>query len=196
MNIIAPDTLAEALAAWMLDAPPIAHTFPDPVTMTEVRIRGTGTWPTTLIDKTPHDIVGVTPSGWLSIAGAGWHRFLGTAADFASIAAACNAAQIVAMADRALFDCALHCQAERPETGRVGGLEFMETEDGRRWVRVDDINCFKVKAAFQGRLAAEGGKNMLRIRYNLGAHKIDETYAGADAWWLFARTWPERSHTT
>ena len=196
MNTIAPDTLAEALAAWMLDAPPIAHTCPDPVTMTEVRIRGTGTWPTTLIDKTPHDIVGVTSSGWLSIAGAGWRRFLGTAADFASIAAACNAAQIVAFADRTLFDCAVRLHAKRPSAAHIGGLEWIETEDGSRWISLDDIIQPDVRAAFQRHLAAEENESMLRIRFKLGAYKIAETYAGVDTWWIFARTWPQQSLTT
>ena len=196
MNTIAPDGLAQALAAWMLDAPPIAHPCPDPITIAAVRIGDAGSWPTAMIDHTAHQIVGVTPSGWLSIADRGWHRFLGTTADFARIAGACNAAQIVALADRLLFDRAVRLRAKRPETGCIGGLEWIETEDGHRWISLDDIIQPDLKAAFQRDLAAEGRKSKLRIRYNLGAYKMDQTYASADAWWLFARTWQEPALTT
>ncbi|CAM9987439.1 unnamed protein product [Chrysoparadoxa australica] len=189
MTTIDPDTLAEALAAWLLDAPPIAHPCPDPVQMAVVRIRDKGAWPTALIDGTPHHIVGVTASGWLSIAGAGWRQFRGSAANFERVAAACNAAQIVALSDRILFDGALHCHGERPGTGSVGGLEWIETEDGHRWISFDDIIHLDVRAAFHHRLAAEGGKDMLRIRYNLGYRPVSKTFAKADAWRLFARNW-------
>ena len=196
MNMIAPDTLAEALAAWMLDAPPIAHPCPDQMTMAMVRIRETGSWPTALLDKEPNDIVGVTPSGWLSIAGAGWRHFRGTEADLARIATACNAAQNVALAERTLFDRAVRLYAKRPSAAHIGGLEWIETEDGSRWISLDDIIQPDVRAAFQRHLAAEESESMLRIHFNLGAYKIAETYAGIDTWWLFARSWPERSLTT
>jgi hypothetical protein len=164
--------------------------------MAAVWIGDTGRWPTALIDHTPHPIVGVTPSGWLSIADRGWHRFLGTTADYARIAAGCNAAQLVALTDRPLFDRAVRLHAKRPSAAHIGGLEWIETGGGFRWIRVDDFTNLDVKAAFQRHLAAEGGKSMLRTSYNLGAYKIDETYAGADAWWRFARTWQEPSLTT
>lgn len=189
MNIIATDTFAEALAAWMLDAPPIAHPCPDPMTMAAVRIRETGSWPTALLDTKPHDIVGVTPSGWLAIAGAGWRHFRGTTADLARIATACNTAQIAAFADRSLFDFALHCHAKRRETGRISGLEWIETEDGHCWICFDDITQLDVRAAFHHCLKTEGGEDMLRIRYNLGSRQVSKTFAKADAWWLFARNW-------
>ena len=189
MNMIAPDTLAEALAAWLLDVPPIAHPCPDPVAIALVRIREAGNWPTALLDNKPHDIVGVTASGWLSIAGAGWRQFRGGAADFACVAEACNAAQIVALAHRNLFDCALHCHWKRLETGRVGGLEWIETEGGHRWISFDDITNLDLRGAFHYRLAAEDGEDMLRIRYNLGSRQVRKTFAKADAWWLFARNW-------
>lgn len=189
MKTIAPDTIADAIGAWLLEAPPISHPCPDPITMTVVRIRDKDAWPTARIDGTPHNIVGVTASGWLSIAGVGWCQFRGGAEDFSRIAAACNAAQIVAFAKRTLFDCALRCHAKRPETGRVGGLEWIETEDGHRWISFDDIPNLDVRAAFHYRLAAEDGEDMLRIRYNLGSRQVSKTFAKADVWWLFARNW-------
>jgi hypothetical protein len=157
--------------------------------MTVVRIRDKDAWPTARIDGTQYHIVGVTLSGWLSIAGVGWRRFRGGAEDFARIAEACNAAQIVAFANRTLFYCALRCHAKRPETGRVGGLEWIETEDGHRWISLNDIPNLDVRAAFHYRLAADGDENMLLIRYNLGSRQVSKTFAKADAWWLFARNW-------
>ena len=178
MTTITPDTLAEAISAWLFEAPPISHPCPNPITMTVVRIRDKDAWPTARIDGTPHNIIGVTASGWLSIAGVGWRQFRGGAEDFSRIAAACNTAQIVAFAKRTLFDCALRCHAKRPETGRVGGLEWIETEDGHRWISFDDIPNLDVRAAFHYRLAAEDGEDMLRIRYNLGSRQVAVLAAG------------------
>lgn len=189
MNMIGTDTLAEAFAAWLLDAPPLGHQCPHPITMAAVRLWQTCSWPMALLDKKPHDIVGVTPSGWLSIEGAGWRQFRGDAEDLARIAEACNAAQNVALAERTLFDRAVRFHAKRPETGSIGGLEWIETEDGHRWISFDDITNLDVRAAFHYRLAAEGDENMLRLRYKLGSKQVGKTFAKADAWWLFARNW-------
>lgn len=180
-----------AFAAWMLDAPPIAHPCPAPIHSEAIQFGLIGVWPTVSANGATHAVIGVFPSGWMSVAGKGWCLFRGSATAFSAIASACNAAQAETLSDRCWFQSALRRYARRPVPAEIGGLPVIDTKDGRAWVDLDRITSPYVKAAFQARPMARLGAEMHRVRCNLGPYELDHTFADADAWWHFAREWAE-----
>lgn len=182
-------TIKNAFAAWLLDAPPIAHPCPAPIHSAAIRFGLIGEWPTVSENGAAHAVAGVFPSGWISVAGLGWRLFQGSAADFSAIISACTAAQVEALSDRSWFQSALSHYARRPAPAEIGGLPVIETTDDRDWVDLDPITCPDVKMTFQRQLKARSGAGMHRVQCNLGPYELDHTFADADAWWRFARQW-------
>lgn len=181
--------IQDAFVAWMLDAPPIARLCPEPISFEAVCVGDVGNWPAVLINGAHYPIVGVSPSHWLSIAGRGWRFFDGNADDFLITSAACNSAQAAHLSKRGWVEDAMRRVNRRCEPNPIGGLSTIETGDGRHWIRLEDIIRIDVRTAFDQYLSAHGSEGTHYFQYKLGAYKIDETYAGAEAWWRFARAW-------
>jgi hypothetical protein len=190
MIVVAPYAIHDAFAAWLLDAPPIARHHPAPIVFAAVRFGPLGAWPTLKTNGGSHVIVGVSPSGWISIANLRWRQFAGNTVDFLIIAAACNLAQAAALSNKTWFDTALRRHEQRPNPDQIGGLITLKGADGRQWVRPADIRRMDVKAAFHHQLTVKRDATM-HLRYNVGKYRMDEVFADAEVWWRFARGWTE-----
>jgi hypothetical protein len=190
MITVAPYAIHDAVAAWLLDAPPIARHHPAPIVFAAVRFGPEGTWPTLQANGGSHAIVGVSPSDWISIGNLRWRYFGRNTADFLMIAAACNMAQVVALCDKKWLNTALRRHGPPSKSRQIGGLLLMKGADGRQWVRPADIRRMDVKAAFHQHLMVKRDATM-HLRYNVGRYRMDEVFADAEVWWRFARGWTE-----
>ena len=178
----------DALIAWAFDPPPLGCPG---LTVAAARINPPGRLPEIELDRGLYAVVGVTPAGWLSTAGAGWCRFTGDPDTVPLIGTACKPIQSQMLTDRAAFDAALKRYMARCDESRIGGLPVIVLDDGQRTVRLVDITVPEVRAGIEATLDRLGPDQRIDPEDEPRSSPLPPGLIAADLWWWFCRSWKE-----
>ena len=175
----------DGLIAWAFDPPPLGRPG---LAVTTARINPPGRLPEVMLDGKLFAVVGVTPAGWLSTAGAGWRRFIGDSDALSAIVNACRPLQHVLLNDRPAFDAALRRYMARADENRIGGLPVIALEDGQRVVRLADISVPEVRTGIEAALNRLGPDHRIAPE-DEPSRSLPPGMLSADLWWWFCRNW-------
>lgn len=179
------DAHFDAFMTFIFDPPPIGQPGPS---VAIARINPPGVLPEVTLDGAVWSIVGVTPSGWLVLAGRGWCRFTGDSDTLSAIASACRPLKQLLLNDRTAFDAALHRYMARCDDRRIGGLPVITLEDGQRVVRLADITVPQVLTGIEAALDLIGPDHRIDPE-DEASSPLPPGLIEADLWWWFCRNW-------
>lgn len=186
MTTVFDDSYYTAFLSWAFEPPPIAKPATEVVA---VRINPPGQFPSVVVGEVLVPVIGTTPAGWLSSAGAGWCQFIGNREVLKTIATACNAGQKLLLEDYPRYEAALRHHRTQEDDVEIGGLHVIAMADGQRVVRLADIAVLDVRAAIYADL--NNGRRVFGADQD-EAPRINTAppgYLDAELWWFWSRNW-------